>query len=442
MNSPLPEPGRTSDEQRVVAMMTAVERLVAERRDAEAQRLLGEAAAILPEHPLVLHEHARRLSLAGDAAGALKILERVVGANPRHVPFLLSKAAVLRVLGRREEELAALDQALAVEPRHLVALLQKAALLDVMQKPRSAATVYGRAMQTLGPTMRLPAPIQAHVAHAKKRIAENSAQVAQLLESRLRALPGAGADAAARKRIDRCIDRMLGRVPIYTPEPTSMLFPFLANFEYYAREFFPWLEALEAQTGAIREELVAVLNSDGDGIVPYVEYPDGVPLDQWRELNNSRRWGAYFLWNQGRREEAHIERCPRTAAALAGVPRVDIPGRGPTAFFSILDARTHIPPHTGVTNSRLTAHLPLIVPPGCRFRVGGETRDWREGTAWVFDDSIEHEAWNDSDAPRAILLFDVWNPQLTDLERDMVREATVVFTEYNEVEGPVHGLGV
>jgi aspartyl/asparaginyl beta-hydroxylase (cupin superfamily) len=74
--------------------------------------------------------------------------------------------------------------------------------------------------------------------------------------------------------------------------------------------------------------------------------------------------------------------------------------------------------------------------------VGGETRDWREGTAWVFDDSIEHEAWNDSDVPRGILIFDVWNPQLTPLERDLVREATVVFAQYNEAEGNVPGLGV
>ena len=99
-----------------------------------------------------------------------------------------------------------------------------------------------------------------------------------------------------------------------------------------------------------------------------------------------------------------MARCPRTVAALTAVPQVDIPGRGPTAFFSILDAHTKIPPHTGVTNTRLTVHLPLIVPPGCRFRVGGETREWRAGSAWVFDDTIEHEAWNDSDAITLIAL--------------------------------------
>jgi aspartyl/asparaginyl beta-hydroxylase (cupin superfamily) len=442
MNATTTDPGRTSDEQKVVALMAGVERLVAERRDAEALRLLGEAVAILPDHPLVLHERARRLSLAGDPAAALAILERVVSLAPKHVPFRLSLAAVLRAMGRREEELAVLEQALTVEPRHLVALLQKGALLDFMQKPRAAAVVYGRALQVLGPGTRLPAPIEAHVAHARKRVADNAAEVAAWLDARLRAVRGDGASDEALKRVDRCLDRMLGRNRIYTPEPTAMLFPFLVNFEYYAREYFPWLEALEAATGAIREELIGVLNSDQAGIRPYVSYPQGLPLDQWRELNNSRRWGAYFLWNEGRREEDHMARCPRTVAALESIPRVDIPGRGPTAFFSVLDSHTRIPPHTGVTNTRLTVHLPLIVPPGCQFRVGGETREWREGTAWVFDDSIEHEAWNDSDVPRGILIFDVWNPQLTPLERDLVREATVVFAQYNEAEGSVLGLGV
>jgi aspartyl/asparaginyl beta-hydroxylase (cupin superfamily) len=95
-------------------------------------------------------------------------------------------------------------------------------------------------------------------------------------------------------------------------------------------------------------------------------------------------------------------------------------GRTPSAMFSVLKPRTRIPPHTGVTNARLVAHLPLVVPEGCGFRVGNETRQWVPGTAWVFDDTIEHEAWNDSDRPRAILIFDVWHPALTPAERAMV----------------------
>lgn len=441
MNMRSVEPGTGADEQKVAALMANVERLLAERRDADAQRLLREAEAILPNHPLVVHERARRLLAGGEPAAACTLFEQLVAVAPQQLSFWLSLAAALRALARREDELQALERALALDPTHLVVLLQKAALLDLMNKPRSAAAVYGYALQTLKPGTPLPAAIDAHVRHAEKRVRENADALSQLIAGKLAGLRPADS-AAASARFDRCLDRILGRRRIYAPEPTFMLFPYLRNYEFFPREYFPWLAAAEAATDSIREELLNVLADDQQGIQPYIAFEAGLPLRQWRDLNHSRRWGAYFLWNQGRREEAHLARCPRTAAMLAAAPQVDIPGRGPTAFFSLLDARTTIPPHTGVTNTRLTVHLPLIVPPGCRFRVGGEMREWRVGSAWVFDDTIEHEAWNNSDAPRAILIFDVWNPELTPLECALVRETMTALIEHYEPEGPVPGVAI
>src|SRR3546814_10408720 len=83
-------------------------------------------------------------------------------------------------------------------------------------------------------------------------------------------------------------------------------------------------------------------------------------------------------------------------AAIAAIPQPRISERTPNAMFSLLAPGKHIPPHTGVANTRLVCHLPLIVPDGCWFRVGAETREWKRGAAWVFDDKIEHEAANDS----------------------------------------------
>jgi aspartyl/asparaginyl beta-hydroxylase (cupin superfamily) len=71
-------------------------------------------------------------------------------------------------------------------------------------------------------------------------------------------------------------------------------------------------------------------------------------------------------------------------------------------------------------NARLICHLPLIVPAGCEFRVGNDVRQWVEGKAWVFDDTIEHEAWNRSEHDRYILLFDIWRPELGEEERAAV----------------------
>ena len=121
------------------------------------------------------------------------------------------------------------------------------------------------------------------------------------------------------------------------------------------------------------------------------------PKNKWTALDHSLDWSACFLWEYGERNEPVCALCPETAAALEALPRNHIPGRAPSAFFSILKAGAHIPPHTGVTNTRAIVHLPLIVPPGCGFRVGGETREWTVGQAFAFDDTIEHEAWNRSD---------------------------------------------
>ena len=176
--------------------------------------------------PNELHERARRLLSTGDAAAALSLLEQVVVLAPGHLPYWLSLAAALRTLGRHEAELNALERALALDPTHLVVLLQKGALLDLMHKPRSAATVYGHALQTLAPGTRLPAPVEAHVRHAEKRVRENAVTLAAAIDKKIGALlstePG-----GAQRRFDRCLDRILGRRRVYVPEPTFMLFPYL-----------------------------------------------------------------------------------------------------------------------------------------------------------------------------------------------------------------------
>ena len=167
----------------------------------------------------------------------------------------------------------------------------------------------------------------------------------------------------------------------------------------------------------MRDEARAVFDDGAGAFVPYVANPPGTPLNQWRELDHNRDWGSFFLWRHGARDAAGCARMPRTAALLGQLPLLDIARRGPNAFLSRLAPRTRIPAHNGVTNARVTVHLPLIVPEACGFRVGGETRAWREGEAWVFDDTIDHEAWNDSDEPRLILIFDVWHPMLAADER-------------------------
>jgi aspartyl/asparaginyl beta-hydroxylase (cupin superfamily) len=179
--------------------------------------------------------------------------------------------------------------------------------------------------------------------------------------------------------------------------------------------------------------MLAVWSPGSPELKPYVNYPAGMPLDQWAQLNGNLDWSAYFLLDDGKPVEDHARACPSTLEALKLVNQPVIPGRSPSAMFSILKARTHIPPHHGVANTRLVVHLPLVIPPGCGFRVGGETRPWVEGEAWVFDDTIEHEAWNRSDQPRAILICDAWNPYVPEAEREVIARLMAALDRFNGV---------
>jgi len=169
----------------------------------------------------------------------------------------------------------------------------------------------------------------------------------------------------------------------------------------------------------VREEFLQVLAQD-TGFVPYVRQSEDQPLNQWAELNHSLKWSAFHLLKEGVPVPGNAQRCPKTMAMLSQVPQPVQSGRTPVALFSALKPHTRIPPHTGVSNARLLTHLPLIVPPHCQFRVGNSVREWVPGQAWVFDDTIEHEARNDSDQLRVILIFDVWHPALSEAEKRMI----------------------
>ena len=421
------------DNATVMGMLQASKAAAAAGRAAEADQLLVRVAQLAPAHPAVLNELGLQMMQRGDATRARELFQRATQADPGHPILWSNLASSLHGLSRPGEELEAIERALALEPRYLPALLQKGALQEQGGDPRNAARTYRNALATMPRGATLPESVTAMIEHARKVVADDDAALAGAIEARLAAIREQHGGGHYR-RVERCLELLTGRRSHFNPQPTFMHFPEIPAVEFFERADFPWLDAIEAASEDIRAELMSVLVSDRAGLEPYIAYPDGVPLNQWKELNKSRRWSAYFLWNQAVPQAAHLARCPRTVAALEAAPRCDVGARAPTAYFSILDAHTRIPPHTGVTNTRAIVHLPLIVPPGCGFRVGSETREWVAGKAWVFDDTIEHEAWNDSDTPRAILIFDIWNPFLTPAERDLIRAAT-------EVVGSYYGAG-
>ncbi len=401
--------------------------LFARASEAWQQGRREESAALLealigadPRHLAALNTLAMIALNSGDPAGARHWLERAVAVEPGAAPIWFNLFQANDLAGDPAQGMASLDRALEIDPYYLPALLMKADLLGRLGRTAEAVAMF-RAILAIDPNAEaLPEPARRALAGGIALVEAEDAARAEALATPLAALRAAFPEADLGRAMAYAGQRT-GRRKVYVQQPISGHFPYLPAIEFFARERFPWFPALEAKTGEIRQELLAVLGAPGESLRPYVAFDATQPVNQWAELNHSRRWSAYFFWEDGVRNDANCARCPATTALLESLPLLDLPGKGPTAMFSILEARTRIPPHTGSNNVRATVHLPLVVPDGCGFRVGAETRRVEAGKAWAFDDTIEHEAWNDSELPRAILILDTWNPLLSEAERAAVR---------------------
>ncbi len=369
------------------------------------------------------------LEYAADAAAtrqdyqsARDLLVEATQHDPDRFDLWLKLAAMSKATGDIAHALSATERALAIRPLDFTALLLRAMQLEALGNANRAGLAFGRAIaQAPEP---VPPQLRAVFDHAADRYGAWQDDQSALLR------------ASVPRRSPR-VERMItNAVRLTTPDrvgPTHYCYPDLPEIPFHDRERFSWIAKLEAATAAVAAEFAAVAASQVAELVPYIQYPEAVPLDQWKTLNHNRDWTAIHLIERGCVVDANARHCPITINLLRDIPQPDIPGAGPNAMFSMLAPHTHIPPHNGIANTRLVCHLPLIVPPGCWFRVGKETRAWQLGQAWVFDDTIEHEAMNPSDSLRVILIIDCWHPDLS--KHDRADIAAVI-----GVGGQVHGL--
>jgi aspartyl/asparaginyl beta-hydroxylase (cupin superfamily) len=388
-------------------------------RRADVVREAEAALRLRADHPVAHNILGLEALERDDAAAARRHFESATQADPKAAPLWLNLAKASRNAGDDEGERAALHSALETDQRNLNALIRLAQLHERRGELGDAAIRWAGVAALSNEHINPGPELRAFFDHARAFLAERTQQLANALAYGLQDDLD-HASSRDRRRLAASIDVMLGRRQVYTNQCFGMHYPFLPADEYFDRDHFPWLNELEAQTDVIRSEAIELMASNQTGLSPYVAMPPGTPRNKWTELNNSPAWSALHLWKDGARVEEACARAPKTAKIVETLPLAGIPGRAPTVFFSILQAGKHIPPHTGVTNTRTIIHLPLVVPPGCAFRVGGETREWREGEAFAFDDTIEHEAWNKSDRDRAVLILDVWNPHLSEHERQMI----------------------
>jgi tetratricopeptide (TPR) repeat protein len=381
------------------------------RQGRDAKHLWQKIIAIAPEHPRVLFVQGQWEMERRRPDQAAQFFARAGKANRAEAAIPFHEALAHRAAGNAAGEMTALDRALTIDPDYFLALLGKGVLLERQLKPRAAARIYRRLLDIAPQDEKIAPALREAIAHARTVAAQDTDALENWLADQVQ-----GLDISERAR--ECFGIAAGRMKPHVQHAELLHFPQLPAIAFYDRALFPWIRNLEAAAGAIRMELLALLQED-QGFQPYVALPVNEPLGQWANLNQSPQWNAWYLWKDGARQDDHCARAPVTTAALQVIPQLKIDGFAPTAFFSVLAAGTHLPAHAGSTNVRLTVHLPLILPGPARFRVGNFERAWREGEAWVFDDTIEHEAWNDADAPRTILIFDVWNPLLTEAECDI-----------------------
>jgi len=386
----------------------------------EELRLLEAALALAPGNPHALNARGMRALADGDPACARDCFTAAAAADPGEPALWLNVATACRALRDDEGEEAALERALGIDRLLFAGQLRLAELNQRRGRMARAAQGWAAVVQMASAMPDRPPGIADALQRGQAFLTAHGEQLSRELDAALGQELAALGPAA--RRFAACVDHTLGRRRIYHNECAGVHYPFLPADEYFDRAHFPWFDALEARTEAIAREAQALLARGGEALRPYVRQEPGTPENKWSALDNSLDWSACFLWEYGERNDAVCDLCPETAAALAAVPQKNhIPGKAPSAFFSILKPGAHIPPHTGVTNTRAIVHLPLVVPEGCRFRVGGETRPWEVGRAFAFDDTIEHEAWNPSSEIRIVLIFDVWNPHLTLEEQDLLR---------------------
>ena len=408
---------------------------VQQRQSEQAEQSYQRVLALAPDSNEALNFLGTRALSLGRNAEAIDLLERTTRGDT-NVDFGLALAYLMD--GRNEQAKDVFVDILTREPQFFMARLHFARALEMLGREQDALIQYFSAImraQLLGRWLNdaTTAPMVRDL--VKHGMAYAQVRRKRLFESVLEPLRQKyGADAL--RRTTKCLQVYLGEFPAYYPDPRQrpkfMYFPDLPSTPYFARELFPWYALLEDNVDAVREELAAVMQSDF-GIEPFLKFHAQEDAAGYLGGTGKPTWDAFFFYRHGKRYEENCARCPRTAEMLESLPTlVRVRDHAPEVCFSFLTPGSHILPHRGVVNTRSVTHFPLIVPQGdLALRVGGESHMWQEGRCITFDDTYEHEAWNRTEQVRVVMLLDVWNPHLTEVEREAVAALVEVIGDFN-----------
>ncbi len=407
--------------QSTAALEAQANRLMASGHRVEAARCYRELLLRDPQNWTARQFAAFEALEREDFSAAAQFYRGLVAQMPDNIDLMYNLALALHGATELEAALRVLDDCLKLQPDNLYVLLRRGLVLQQAGREEEAGKPFLMALR-LSESMdiaRLPEDLRFFLHNASGAV---RAQLDRSISAALQPLVEAHGEAAI-ARLRKAADMFLGKLPIQLAHPKwrpgLFYVPDLPVRRFFEPAEFPWAAQVEAATESVRKELLAVLQ-DGEGFAPYVNHPEGSQKARtWKGINRNANWSTLHLFRHGERVEENCRRCPRTAALLESIDLHRVPGYGPEAMFSVLRAKTRIPAHFGSVNGRLVVHLPLIVPPDCgALRCDDQQRSWEEGKLMIFDDSFEHEAWNDSDSTRVVLIFDAWRPDLTLVERE------------------------
>lgn len=421
---------------------------LSEARGLLAKGRLEDAAVICrrilegsPEHPEALHVLGVAAMRAGRWSDADGLLRRAAMSSPPDATLEFHLGRVAEMCGDLRGAQTRYGNACGIDPSQRVARLHLGSVLERLGDRAQADLHYARSIreaQLAGEWLdagSTPGSLRSLVEHASRSVKASARVRYHALLKPLAERYGKGSLG----RVERCVRMLLNDEPAARPDPrqapTFLFFPDLPPSPYLSRELFPWIADLEAGTSLVREEFEAVRGSGADH--EKVFGSDELERENLRGGDQPPNWTGYYFYRHGERREASRLGCPVTAEALERVSLCRVRGHAPEVLFSVFSPGTHLLPHRGVTNTRVVAHLPLMVPPDCALSVAGEVHRWVEGEVVIFDDTYEHEAWNRSALTRVVLILDVWNPYLTEVERLAVADLVAAI---GDVRSAIDGL--
>ena len=351
----------------------------------------------------------------GDVRQAQSLLE-LAAQRGRDASTLMRLATVRRSVGDLPGAVKCAAAAVELEPRNFLMCLMLGSLREATGALYAAQRAYRSACAY--------APLDLSYQPAMAKQLERARKIVEMADGwRERLLhwrpENASLSTAEDRRMRDFRTNILDSFDAGPLAPPFFTVPGIKSKRFFDPSQFPGVSEIERNTDVVRDEFLALTDSRSDQLSSSLA---GLHGEQTGSERGAGKWSMRPLIRNGRIVEKFASLCPRTMELAHGLDKPQLSLISPSLYFSVLEPGSRIPPHVGITNARLLAHFPLIVPDNGGFRVGGETRQWEVGKALVFDDMTMHEAWNDSDRIRVVLIADLWRPELSIAERAAVTE--------------------